>query len=116
MERKNQQKMGTDGELWKRTQQMNNKYFNGSLEFYIKYVTNQNTRFGSCTSVTKTIRISNRVATMPRWVQDYIIIHELAHLMHPDHSKNFWEKVNQYKYAERARGYLIAIGLDSEED
>lgn len=49
---------------------------------------------------------------MPSWVQDYIIIHELTHLMYPDHSKKFWETVNRYKYAERAKGYLIALGVE----
>jgi hypothetical protein len=53
---------------------------------------------------------------MPSWVQDYIIIHELAHLLHPDHSKKFWELVDQYKYAERAKGYLIALSTDDSDD
>jgi predicted metal-dependent hydrolase len=101
--------------LLQRAQEMNKKYFDGALTFSISFVTNQNSRFGSCTSIDKTIRISDRVKTMPSWVQDYIIIHELAHLLYPDHSKNFWEKVNQYKYAERAKGYLIAIGSNEAE-
>lgn len=100
----------SDTWLQQHAQVLNKKYFNGSLIFSIIFVTNQNSRFGSCTSIDKTIRISERVKTMPLWVQDYIIIHELTHLMHPDHSKKFWEKVNQYKYAERAKGYLIAVG------
>ena len=61
------------------------------------------------------IRLSDRIADMPRWVQDYVIIHELTHLIHPDHPKKFWEKVNRYKYAERAKGYLIAVGMESDE-
>jgi len=101
--------------LLQRAQELNKKYFDGALDFSISFVTNQNSRFGSCTSVDKTIRISERVKTMPSWVQDYIIIHELAHLIYPDHSKNFWEKVNQYKYAERAKGYLIAVGAGGAE-
>ncbi len=95
--------------LQQHAQTLNKKYFDESLNFSIMFVTNQNSRFGSCTSIDKTIRISERVRTMPSWVQDYIIIHELAHLLHPDHSKKFWKKVNQYKYAERAKGYLIAV-------
>lgn len=101
--------------LIKRAEELNNKYFKGNLDFSIKFVTNQNTRFGSCTSSTKTIRISDKIAKMPRWVQDYVIIHELAHIMHPNHTKKFWEKVNEYKFAERARGYLIAVGLNPDE-
>ncbi len=100
----------SDTWLLQRAQELNKKYFDGALDFSITFVTNQNSRFGSCTSIDKTIRISERVKTMPLWVQDYIIIHELTHLLHADHSKKFWEMVNHYKYAERAKGYLIAVG------
>lgn len=99
-----------------RAQELNMKYFNGTLKFSIMFVTNQNSRFGSCTSIDKTIRISKRVTAMPTWVQDYIIIHELTHLLHPDHSKKFWDIVNQYKYAERAKGFLIAINSVGNRD
>jgi predicted metal-dependent hydrolase len=96
--------------LLQRAQELNNEFFDGALDFSIRFVTNQNSRFGSCTSSDKTIRISDKVKTMPSWVQDYVIIHELTHLIYPDHSKKFWEKVNQYTYSERAKGYLIALG------
>jgi hypothetical protein len=100
----------SDGWLVQRALELNRKYFNGALNFSIRFVANQQSRFGSCTSVDKSIRISDRVKTMPSWVQDYIIIHELAHLIYPDHSKQFWDIVNRYRYAERAKGYLIALG------
>jgi predicted metal-dependent hydrolase len=105
-------------DMWliQRAQYLNKKYFNGSLHFSIRFVTNQNSRYGSCTSIDKTIRISGRVKTMPGWVQDYIIIHELTHLLHPDHSRKFWETVNQYKYAERAKGYLFAISREKIDE
>jgi hypothetical protein len=106
----------SDSWLMQRAQELNKKYFDGTLHFSIKFVLNQNTRYGSCTSVDRSIRISERVKTMPSWVQDYIIIHELAHLIHPNHSKKFWEKVHQYKYAERAKGYLIAIGGEKMDE
>jgi hypothetical protein len=102
--------------LVKSAQEINRKYFDGKLKFEIKYVTNQNSRFGSCTPKNKTIRISDRLADMPHWIRDYVIIHELAHLIHPNHSKNFWELVNQYRYVERARGYLMAVGMASDEE
>lgn len=106
----------SDGWLMQRAEMLNKKFFNGALDFSIRFVTNQHSRFGSCTSLDRSIRISNRVRTMPSWVQDYIIIHELAHLVYPDHSKKFWETVDQYKYAERAKGYLIALGAEPIDD
>lgn len=112
---KKKKQLNDNTELLKRAQELNKMYFDGSLDFSIKFVTNQNTRFGSCTSATKSIRISDRLAKMPRWVQDYVIIHELAHILHPNHTKRFWEKVNRYKYTERAKGYLIAVGLQLDE-
>jgi predicted metal-dependent hydrolase len=111
-ERWQQKKFLQKSDTWlqQRAQELNKKYFDGALDFSITFVTNQHSRFGSCTSIDKTIRIAERVKTMPLWVQDYIIIHELTHLLHPDHSKKFWKKVNQFKYAERAKGYLLAVG------
>ncbi|MFW6121670.1 MAG: M48 family metallopeptidase [Petrotogales bacterium] len=114
--RKRRQKLNNNGMLQKRARQLNKQYFNDTLDFDIRYVTNQTSKFGSCTPKTKTIRVSDRIAETPRWVQDYVIIHELTHLVHPNHSKKFWEKVNQYKYSERARGYLIAIGMLSDKE
>ncbi len=109
------QTLNSTEQLQKRAQELNTKYFKGALRFDIKYVTNQHTCFGSCTYETQTIRISDRIAAMPHWVQDYVILHELTHLIHPNHSAQFWDMVNQYRYAERAKGYLIAQGLAEQE-
>ncbi len=68
----------------------------------------QQLRWGSCTVQTRSIRISHRVAQFPRWVLDYVIVHELAHLAEPNHSPAFWEMVKRYPRTERAIGYLIA--------
>ncbi|KAA0002586.1 MAG: M48 family metallopeptidase [Thermoplasmata archaeon] len=113
--RKRRRELNSDESLSRRAQELNEKYFGGKLEFEIKYVTNQSRRFGSCTPQDKKIRISDRLADMPSWVRDYVIVHELAHLIQPDHSKKFWEMVNRYKYTERARGYLMAVGMESDD-
>jgi predicted metal-dependent hydrolase len=113
--RKRRRELNSDESLSRRAQELNEKYFGGKLEFEIKYVTNQSRRFGSCTPQDKKIRISDRLVDMPSWVRDYVIVHELAHLIQPDHSKKFWEMVNRYKYTERARGYLMAVGMESDD-
>lgn len=115
--RQRRQQQNTQESLKKRAEELNQKYFNGTLTYTIEYTTNQHKRFGSCNKKTKNIRISNHVAEMPTWVRDYIIIHELAHLLYPDHSKQFWQIVHQYRYTERAKGYLIAIAThDHQKD
>jgi len=68
----------------------------------------QRQRWGSCTPSESRIRISNRTAAFPPWVLDYVIVHELAHLVEANHSPQFWSLVNRYPLAERARGFLIA--------
>jgi predicted metal-dependent hydrolase len=90
---------------------INKKYFGSKLRISsIEYVSAQNSKFGCCNYQTGNIRISHRVGLLPRWVRDYVIIHELAHLIEPNHSRLFWEIVFRYKLAERARGYLMAAG------
>ncbi len=74
----------------------------------------QNHRWGSCTSQTGAIRLSARLRTLPSWVVDYVLVHELAHLVVPDHSARFWELVKRYPLAERARGFLA--GYDFRAD
>ena len=105
----------TNAKLEQRAQEMNREFFNGRLRWQsIRYVTNQNKRFGSCTPSLGTIRISERLATMPLWVRDYVIMHELAHLEEANHGPRFWKLVNRYPLTERARGYLMAVGLEED--
>jgi hypothetical protein len=106
--------LNANGELERRAQQLNRRYFRGELTWEgLRYVTNQGRRYGSCSIASRTIRLSHRLAEMPPWVRDYVIVHELAHLVVPDHSAAFWRLVNRYPLTERARGYLIAKGLES---
>jgi predicted metal-dependent hydrolase len=106
----------SDDNLEKRAQQLNQKYFDGRLRWRsIRYVTNQNSRFGSCTPEDGTIRLSHRLAKMPVWVRDYVLVHELAHLVEANHGPRFWRLVNRYPLTERARGYLMAVGLEEVE-
>lgn len=95
---------------------LNEKYFENKLKVnFIEYVTDQNSKYGCCNFRDGRIRVSHKVGLMPEWVRDYVVIHEMAHLIEPNHSKAFWEIVSRYRLAERARGYLMAAGLESEE-
>jgi hypothetical protein len=106
-----------DAALVRRAAELNRQFFDGKLRWSeLRYVTNQKHRFGSCTPGKGSIRISHRVATMPAWVRDYVLVHEMAHLVEPNHGPRFWKMVNRYPRTERARGYLMALGLESEAD
>ena len=80
----------------------------------IRWVTNQRSRWGSCTPGTGDIRISDRIAGFPAWVVDAVIVHELAHLVHADHSPAFWALAHRYPKTERALGFLIAKGMSED--
>ncbi|MCX5712234.1 MAG: M48 family metallopeptidase [Candidatus Omnitrophica bacterium] len=96
---------------------LNQKYFGNKLKVgSIEYVTGQSSKFGCCNYRTSQIRISHRVGLMPVWVRDYVLIHELAHLIEPNHSKRFWDIVLRYKLAERAKGFLMATGFEIEQE
>ncbi|HEX5417221.1 MAG TPA: M48 family metallopeptidase [Chloroflexota bacterium] len=118
LERKQAERsLNSDDALRRRAEELNAEYFGGKLTVAdIRYVANQNRRYGSCTPATATIRISHRLADMPSWVLDYVLVHELAHLIEANHSASFWRLVNRYKLTERARGFLIAKGLGEEDD
>jgi predicted metal-dependent hydrolase len=81
----------------------------------IRWSERQEWRWGSCTPADGTVRISTRLAREPAWVLDYVIVHELAHLEVADHSRAFWQLVERYPKAERARGFLIARGVETDD-
>lgn len=78
----------------------------------IRWADNQAQRWGSCTPSTGTVRISSRLSGYPPWVLDYVIVHELAHLVEANHSSAFYALVDRYPRAERAIGFLLAKGWD----
>jgi predicted metal-dependent hydrolase len=106
-----------DQTLETRARTLNREYFDNLLQWEsIRWVANQNRRHGSCSTARGTIRISHRIAKMPRFVQDYVIVHELAHVIEPNHGQRFWDLVYRYPRTERARGYLMAAGIEDQEE
>lgn len=80
----------------------------------VRWVTNQGSRWGSCTPADRTVRLSSRLQGMPRWVIDYVLLHELAHLIEPGHTERFWSLVGRYPRTERARGYLEGVAATAD--
>jgi predicted metal-dependent hydrolase len=80
----------------------------------VRWVDNQNARWGSCTPADGTIRLSSRMVGFPRWVIDSVLVHELAHLLEINHNVRFDALCARYPLTERATGYLLAKGLDGD--
>jgi predicted metal-dependent hydrolase len=103
----------TDAELLLRAHRLIARYLaehaNRARPASVCWVRNQNGRWGSCTPADRTIRLSHRIQEMPDWVVDYVLLHELAHLVVPSHNARFWDLVGRYPKSERARGYLEGV-------
>ncbi|HVE62276.1 MAG TPA: M48 family metallopeptidase [Mycobacteriales bacterium] len=99
-----------DDDLIARAQRLSRAHLDGRARpADVRWVTNQATRWGSCTPADATIRLSHRLREMPDWVVDYVLVHELSHLLVADHSPQFWDLVARYPLAERARGFLLGV-------
>ncbi|MEV6613508.1 M48 family metallopeptidase [Streptomyces sp. NPDC051051] len=99
-----------DAELAERAERLSAQYFAGRARAAtVRWVTNQNTRWGSCTPAEGSIRLSHRLKGMPEYVVDYVLLHELAHLLVPGHGPDFWRLLEAYPRTERARGYLEGV-------
>jgi len=77
----------------------------------IRWVTNQNSRWGSCTPATGSIRLSHRLQKMPQYVQDAVLFHELIHLIVLNHSKEFHALMNRYPDLAQAQAFLDGYAL-----
>ena len=107
LERSEQRRRPSDAELLKRALGLSDRYFGGlAIPESVRWVENQQSRWGSCTPIDRTIRLSARLQGMPSWVVDYVLVHELAHLFEPNHNARFWGWVDRFPQAERAKGYL----------
>lgn len=80
----------------------------------IRFVENQRSQWGSCTPATREIRLSSRLTQFPSWVLDYVIVHELAHLVEFHHNARFHVLVDRFPKAERARGFLLGVHYSTD--
>jgi len=121
LERRANCRTGSDEALTARAAELSDSYLDGlARATSVRWVDNQRSRWGSCTVADRSIRLSTRLRQMPSWVIDYVLVHELTHLLVPTHGPKFWEWVERYPRTERARGYLdgvaAAAGLSFDDE
>lgn len=117
LEKSEKRRKPSDEGLLQRALELSDRYFGGlAVPESVRWVDNQNARWGSCTPGDRSIRLSARLQGLPQWVVDYVIVHELAHLLEHGHDANFWAWVDRYPKAERAKGYLLGWSAAARVD
>ncbi len=110
LERKEARRKPSDLELERRAHELARTYLDGrAAPGSVQWSTRQRKRWGSCTPQDASIRLSTRLQGMPPWVVDYVLVHELAHLLHAHHDASFWEIVDRFPHAERAKAFLEGV-------
>ena len=115
LERSEKRRRPSDGALAARAAGLSEKHLDGLAKpLTVRWVANQNSRWGSCTPSDRSIRLSTRLQGMPSWVIDYVLVHELAHLIEAGHTPTFWSWVDRFPRAERAKGFLEGVAAASQ--
>jgi predicted metal-dependent hydrolase len=115
LEAQEKRRRPSDGQLAARATDLSARYLGGrAVPVSVRWSSNQGRRWGSCTPSDRTIRISDRVRGMPRWVLDYVLLHELTHLLHAGHGPDFWAELDTYPHTARARGFLEGYAYGAE--
>ncbi|WP_241665795.1 M48 family metallopeptidase [Prescottella subtropica] len=100
----------SDTDLADRAQLLSQRWLGGAARpVSVRWVPPMRTRWASCTPHDGTVRVSELLQTVPSYVLDYVLVHELVHLyVLGGHNDRFWAQVHRYPKAERAVGYLEA--------
>ena len=108
-----------DALLEERARQLAHRYNDGIAPRSVRWVSNQRTRWASCSPATREIRVSSRLRQCPEWVIDAVLVHELAHLHEADHSSAFYAIAHRHpRQADSAHfleGYALGLGLRIEQ-
>jgi hypothetical protein len=104
----------SDADLAARAAQLADRYLDGVRPESIRWVTNQSSQWGSCTFGSAAIRISDRLRVVPGWVLDAVLVHELAHLVEPNHSPRFRALADRYSRSQEADVFLDGFSLGRE--
>ncbi|MGN7249578.1 M48 metallopeptidase family protein [Arthrobacter sp. SAFR-014] len=102
----------SDAALAAHAAQLSARYLGGrSAPTSVRWVSNQNSRWGSATPSDGSIRLSDKLRPMPQWVIDYVLLHELAHLLVAGHNAAFWKLLEAYPETERAKAFLEGVAF-----
>jgi hypothetical protein len=104
----------SDVDLAARAALLADRYLDGVKPSSIRWVTNQRNQWGSCSCGTGEIRISDRLRVVPGWVLDAVLVHELAHLVEPNHSPRFRTLADRYERSREADVFLDGFSLGRE--
>lgn len=107
----------SDDALMRRSLFLSGKYLGSrAAPESVRWVSNQNGRWGSATPARKSIRISHHVQGMPEWVVDYVLLHELTHLIHANHSPAFWAEMAGFAELDKAKAFLDGASFSANRN
>jgi hypothetical protein len=106
-----QRQPADDRALLARAIELSDRYLVGARPASVRWVTNQTARWGSCSFYSGDIRVSHRLRVVPQWVLDSVLVHEVAHLTYPDHSRAFHRLAGAYPRHDDAGLFLAGYGL-----
>ncbi len=113
LDRLSRQRVFDDDALLRRAHEVQRRHLRDQVlgSFEVRFSRRQRKRWGSCTRRPGggRIRISARLIGHPNWVLDHILLHELSHLIHPNHGPEFQKLVQRSPDHERGQGYLEAL-------
>jgi hypothetical protein len=100
---------GSDETLLARAMELAPKFIGEVRPTSVRFVTNQRNQWGSCSYDTGEIRITDRLKGAPHYVLDVVLIHELCHLVEPNHSEAFQALLVGMERRSEAEAFLAGI-------
>lgn len=110
MDQKDPRAYFSDQELFNRSKELSATYLFSKVEANsVSWSSRLTSTWGICTPLEGDIKISSRLKGLPQYVLDYVLLHELVHLVVNDHGKEFDSFMKTFEKKEKAEGYLDAL-------
>lgn len=98
------------GQLEELAEELNLRYFQGqATPSEVVFSHRQNTLWGSCSRRSRKIRLNPDLARMPRWVLEGVLVHELAHLLEPNHGPRFKALEARFERIREVHAFLAGV-------